>query len=99
MKCQYCNKAGLKTKQQLYGHQAKCKNYVQYITNYRNKILTKKYLKDNIINLGKSCYQLELEINNAKIKTKHIITRCKELGIKTQSLKEAANNPVTKLLS
>lgn len=96
MKCQYCNKAGLKTKQQLYGHQARCKNYVQYITNYRNKILTKKYLKNNIIKLGKSCYQLELEINNAKIKTKHIITRCKALGIKTQTLKEAANNPITK---
>lgn len=96
MKCQYCDKTGLKTKQQLYGHQAKCINYIAYITNYRNKILTKTYLIHNINKLGRSCYQLELELNNPKIKTKHIIARCKELGIKTQTLKEAANNPITK---
>lgn len=96
MKCRYCNNGGFKTKRQLHGHQAKCKDYVQYVTDYRNKILTKKYLQDNIMELGKSCYQLVLEINDCKIQTRHIIARCKELGIKTQTRKEAANNPITK---
>lgn len=96
MRCKYCNKTGLKTKQQLYGHQAKCKEYVDYISCYRNKILTKKYLTKNILELNRSCYSLERELNDPKIKTKHIIAKCKELGIKTQTIKEAMNNPLTK---
>lgn len=96
MKCKYCNKTGLKTKRQLYGHQAKCKKYNEYISCYRNNILTKKYLTKNIVKLNRPCYSLEIELNNPKIKTRHIIARCKELGIKTQTIKEAMNNPITK---
>lgn len=96
MKCQHCDKTGFKTKQKLYAHQAKCDKYIQYITHYRNKILTKQYLNKNITKLGRSCYSLEVELNDPKIYAKHIISRCKELGIKTQTLKEAANNPQSK---
>ena len=96
MKCKYCNKNGLKNKRQLYGHQAKCKNYIEHISCYRNKILNKKYLTKNILKLRRSCYSLEKELNDPKIQTKHIIARCKELGIKTQTIKEAMNNPITK---
>lgn len=96
MKCKYCNKNGFKTQGQLYGHRAKCEKYIQYTTIYRNSILTKQYLSRNIIKLGRPCYQLELELDDPQIKTGHIIARCKELGIKTQTLKEAANNPISK---
>jgi len=96
MKCEYCHKAGFKKLKNLYGHQAKCAKYIDYISKYRNNILTKKYLNLNITKLNRPCYQLELELNDPQIKTKHIIARCKELGIKTQSLKEAANNSKTK---
>lgn len=96
MKCKYCNKTGFKTKRQLYGHQAKCENYNEHISCYRNNILTKKYLTKNIVKLNRPCYSLEIELNDPKIKTRHIIARCKELGIKTQTIKEAMNNPITK---
>jgi len=96
MKCKYCNKTGLKTKKQLYGHQAKCEEYNKYISCYRNNILTKKYLTKHIIKFKRSCYSLEIELNDPKIKTRHIIERCKKLGIKTQTIKEAMNNPITK---
>ncbi|NBX98064.1 DUF559 domain-containing protein [bacterium] len=96
MKCEYCKKNGFKAFKNLHGHQAKCPKYIKYITKYRNSILTKKYLSLNITKLKRACYELELELNDPKIRTRDIIARCKSLNIKTQTIKEAMNNSLTK---
>lgn len=95
MKCR-CRKK-FEDKKRYSAHKARCKEYQKYISDYRNKILTKEYLTKNIVELKRSCYSLEKEINDLNIKTRNIIARCKELGIKTQTVKEAMNNPLTKL--
>lgn len=80
------------TSNSLNGHKAKCKVFRKYINEERSRILTKDFLMENLIYNNYSSNYTAKIINNDFVDSKIVMNYAKRFGIKTKTIKEAANS-------
>ncbi len=80
----------------LHGHKARCRIYQDKVKEERDKILTKEFLIENLINKDLSAYHIASIIDSKYIDAGVVINYAKSFGIKTKTIKEAANSKNTR---